>query len=106
MEELKSAPSQESINGAQDKTHFEYSKNDAKRQLGELVAFFKKMKRIDGIIAVFYYGGDSISVHVSRELFNDLYGHTFDEQIDLGEQVTIKTDHLQVTCEKGGTWTE
>ena len=40
-------------------------------------------------------------VHVNRELFTALYGNVFDEQIDMGELVTVKTNHLQVTCEKG-----
>lgn len=101
MKELKSAPSNESVNGAQKKTHFEYSKDNAKRQLEELVELFKKVKCFDGITAVFYYGGDSISVHVNRELFTALYGNVFDEQIDMGELVTVKTNRLQVTCEKG-----
>lgn len=106
MKELKSAPSQESIIGAQDKTHLEYSKDDVKRQLEELVRIFENVRRIDGILSVFFYGEDSISVHVSRELFDELYGNAVDEQIDLGNYVTIRTDHLQVTCEKGGSWTE
>lgn len=101
MKELKSAPSNESLNGAQDKTHIEYSKDNAKRQLEELVRLFKEVKCFDGITAVFYYGGDSISVHVNRELFTALYGNVFDEQIDMGELVTVKTNRLQVTCEKG-----
>ena len=101
MKELKSAPSNESVNGAHKKTHFEYSKDNAKRQLEELVELFKKVKCFDGITAVFYYGGDSISVHVNRELFTALYGNVFDEQIDMGELVTVKTNRLQVTCEKG-----
>ena len=101
MKELKSAPSNESVNGAQKKTHFEYSKDNAKRQLEELVELFKKVSCFDGITSVFYYGGDSISVYVRRELFTALYGHAFDEQIDMGKLVTVKTNHLQVTCEKG-----